>query len=107
MLSVHHNELLQLPDSIGRLSCLRSLLAYHNALASLPDTLPSLGPCLTELDVSSNDLSALPHTIDSLTNLRLLDLFDNLLPNPPKDVEWHTELDELKFYARLAKQVTP
>ena len=80
-------------------------------------------------------LQVLPHTIDSLTGLQggLLDLFDNLLPKPPKVctsyllpptsrllhltsyflllascfqdlVPFETELDELRFYTKLARK---
>ena len=49
----------------------------------------------------------LPHTIDALTGLQggLLDLFDNLLPKPPKDTgPFETELDELRYYSKLARK---
>ena len=55
-LSLHHNKLVTLPDSIGKLEALRSFVAYHNALTTLPDSISNLVG-LKELDVSSNDLT--------------------------------------------------
>ena len=62
-----------LPDTIGNLHKLESLVAYNNCLTSLPDSFGEL-KALDLVNLGKNKLTSLPSEIVKLTNLSLLDL---------------------------------
>jgi nucleoside phosphorylase/GTPase SAR1 family protein len=77
-LSLHNNQLTELPDSIGDLSNLRSLHLSVNQLTKLPDSIGQLSN-LRELYLVENQLTELPDSIGQLSNLRELNLRSNQL----------------------------
>ncbi|KAL3628895.1 hypothetical protein CASFOL_027941 [Castilleja foliolosa] len=77
-LSVNLNKLRSLPSSIGEMKSLRFLYVHFNELRGLPHSIGKLTN-LEILDLGSNfnDLTELPETICDLTNLKELDLSNN------------------------------
>ena len=67
------NELLRLPDDIGNLAKMESLLLFRNKLQSLPESLGLLDSLHT-LDVSLNQLTSLPYSIGGCTQLTSLNI---------------------------------
>lgn len=76
------NGLRSLPDSVGRLSQLRSLECAANKLTKLPSSVANLAE-LTVLDVSGNSLTALPDNIGQLGKLEHLRASGNKLTAVP------------------------
>ena len=75
-LDISFNALAAVPDAIGELKSLRSLLLQQNSLESLPAAL-SLCAKLELLDAAANNLSALPASMGSLQRLSTLLLDGN------------------------------
>src|SRR5258706_5745637 len=65
--------LTELPESLGQLTHLRSLIIAGSSLTSLPEWLCQLRQ-LQKLDLEENELTALPESLCQLTHLRWLDL---------------------------------
>lgn len=80
-LAVNTNSLTALPDGVGQLRALQSLVVRHNLLETLPEFAPL--PVLATLDCSSNHLSALPESIGNLQHLQTLDVNSNELSQLP------------------------
>ncbi|WP_025741811.1 leucine-rich repeat domain-containing protein [Aquimarina pacifica] len=75
ILSLNDNDIVHIPDAILDLEKLWLLNASNNNLQAIPDKIDNL-PNLRNLDISTNNLSYLPEalgTIDSLTNLNISD----------------------------------
>jgi len=72
-----NNHLGKLPESIGNLTSLTNLYLMNNRLTKLPDSIGNLA-ALDRLYVRGNNLVYLPKTIKKLTNLRWLDIDNNL-----------------------------
>jgi C-terminal of Roc, COR, domain/Ras of Complex, Roc, domain of DAPkinase/Leucine rich repeat len=88
--------LIQLPESLGKLTQLKSLDLTHNELTTLPE---SLG-CLTQLQslsVSFNQLITLPQWLGQFTQLRELDLSYNALTILPESLGYLTQLQKIGF----------
>ncbi|MCP4442354.1 MAG: hypothetical protein GY810_25895, partial [Aureispira sp.] len=66
-------KLIQLPNSIGKLSQLQKLQLNSNKLERLPTTFRQL----TQLDLSNNQLGSLPEDFHLLLNIEILDLSNN------------------------------
>ncbi|KAH6815783.1 plant intracellular ras group-related LRR 9 [Perilla frutescens var. frutescens] len=77
-LSVNLNKIRSLPTSIGEMKSLQFLDLRFNELGGIPHTIGKLTN-LEILDLSSNfsDLTELPETISDLTSLKELDLSNN------------------------------
>ena len=84
-LDLSGKQLTSLPESIGNLSDLSTLLLYHNNLTSLPDSIGNLFN-LTYLNLWGNKLVYLPESINRLSNLNQLNLRDNYIAALPEDV---------------------
>ncbi|CAH8650175.1 unnamed protein product [Dicrocoelium dendriticum] len=78
IMGVRDNVLVELPDSIGTLVNLKTLILSCNKLTRLPDGLSRLHQ-LIALDVSNNQLEALLPELARLTNLEVLDASGNRL----------------------------
>ena len=72
------NKLISLPDCIGQLTNLTTLICSNNQLTPLPDCIGQLIN-LTSLDLRFNHLTSLSDSIGQLINLESLDLGDNQL----------------------------
>ena len=80
-LAINTNSLQQLPESVGQLRALQSLIVRYNLLTSLPPFGPL--PNLAHIDVSNNHLTALPESIGALAHLQTLDAHANELSALP------------------------
>ena len=81
-LNLCDNRLASLPDSLGVLHGLKSLLAHGNQLSSVPSTIRKLA-ALQALDLADNQLATLPDSIGELRQLRVLLLHNNQLHELP------------------------
>lgn len=79
-------ELLEIPESILRLSNLRMLYLEGNFLKTLPDNFFALLPNLTWLDIRNNQLVDIPSTICDHKNLQTLLLQNNQLEFLPNEI---------------------
>ena len=85
VLSLNHNQLTTLPESIGNLSNLVGLAAENNQLTSLPESLWKLSN-LTELHCNNNLIKNLPESIGKLENLQRLQISSNKLFSLPESI---------------------
>ncbi len=76
------NQLTSLPESLGNLMRLQELNLYDNKLTSLPESLGNLIQ-LQSLNLRDNKLTSLPESLGKLTQLRELNLHSNHLTNLP------------------------
>ena len=72
-----------LPESLGEISSVETLLASHNQLTALPSSLFQLKK-LQKLVLSFNKLATLPDSCSSLNELKILDLSHNSFEESPK-----------------------
>ncbi|HMQ86859.1 MAG TPA: hypothetical protein PKB07_04715 [Flavilitoribacter sp.] len=75
-LHLNGNDLIYLPDSIGKLAQLSILDLSGNRLKGLPETIGRLSN-LSDLDLSDNDLERLPESMGRLSELVNLNLSEN------------------------------
>ena len=80
------NRLTQLPEEIGQLVKLETLVICGNLLNALPKSLSKLRS-LREFDASHNQISTFPVTLSSLNNLDSVDLSSNKIKSIPDGVE--------------------
>ena len=92
VLSLWHNNLTSLPESIGNLTGLTALGLSRNNLTSLPESIGNLTG-LTALGLWHNNLTGLPESIGKLTGLTSLWLSDNNLTCLPESIGNLTALD--------------
>ena len=85
ILRVNGNLLKTLPESIGRLSALKSLVACDNQLETLPESIDGL-TALTHLIAGRNLLKTLPESIGRLSTLQSLTLDKNKLEALPTSI---------------------
>ncbi len=78
ILELNYNKLEELPFSIGKLKSLKSLSVKNNKLNQLPSSIGKL-KSLKSLNVENNKLIRLPKNIGNLESLEILDLEDNSL----------------------------
>ena len=101
------NQLVSLPETIGKLEKLTSLGLGHNQLVSIPKTIGKLKK-LTELYLWDNQLVSLPYSIINLTNTKIY-IDDNPLTNNKLDdyllVNSETilkKIDDFTYYKPLS-----
>lgn len=85
-----------LPDEIGRLVHLETLLIKNTCLKFLPDAIGSLTG-LTNLDISDNNLLSLPKNLVFLRQLRYFNLQGNVLKELPADPKLQSFLESLGY----------
>ena len=95
-LVINNTGLTTLPYSIGNLTNLELLDLKKNKLNSLPDSIGNLTN-LTQLELNHNNLEVLPDSIGNLIKLRSLELYDNELESLPDSIENLTNLTYLTF----------
>jgi len=88
--------LYSLPKSIGRLTNLQELFLWDNKLTSLPKSIGNLKN-LNELDLGYNKLTSLPESIGNLTGLWELDLINNNLTSLPESIGKLKDLERLNL----------
>lgn len=108
-----NRSLIELPESIGRLTNLRSLNLMGNRLTTLPETIGLLTQ-LEYLYLNDNHLVALPKTVTNLQSLKALYLHGNKLEMPAEILgpEWYRGSPTLParildYYFRTLKGLRP
>jgi Leucine-rich repeat (LRR) protein len=108
-LDVRKNFLLRLPADICMLTSLEELDASENGLKHVAPELRMLTNMVT-LNLSKNALEYLPpsfgmaeEVLGKLSNLRLLDVSNNLLPIIPLDIIKCSSLTDLHIYGNILK----
>jgi len=97
-----NNLLSTLPESFGNLKNLRILELQSNQFQEIPEVVMELSK-LEELDFVNNYLIALPETIGQLSNLRGLDCSENSLNSIPNSI---TQLSNLQVLWLSFNQLT-
>jgi len=87
-----------LPESIGNLSMVHSLLLWFNALNELPQSIGSLSK-LSHLQVSANELTSLPGSLVNLDSLQYLLCYGNEIASLPPGIENLSNLVQLDIGA--------
>ena len=95
-LDLSNLNLTSLPDGIGKLTSLRTLILSNNQLTTLPTTLGRLIN-LKRLDLSGNCLESVPETFGALTSLMALDLKYNQLSTLPNSFAYLGNLQSLNL----------
>ncbi|HEX4608094.1 MAG TPA: COR domain-containing protein [Urbifossiella sp.] len=96
VLYLTHNNLTDVPESLGQLTWLRSLNLSHNELTAVPESLRQLTQ-LQELFFQSNRLKAVPASLGQLTQLHDLYLNNNDLTALPESLGQLTRLQTLNL----------
>lgn len=110
-LEVEHNNLSEVPDSLGEVARLRHLSLAYNRL----DEAPTLPARIQTLSLAGNFLTSIPSALQTLEpgSIRYLDLsynrISNLLPN--EFLDWSTSLGTINLrgnrIAQIYKNVFP
>ena len=82
-LSLHHNQLKELPKNFGKLERLKNLDLSYNQLVSVPEW--SEMTCLESINISGNKISHLP-SVRGLTKLHVFNASGNALESLPEDL---------------------
>jgi hypothetical protein len=93
-LHLSHNQLTELPESIGKLTKLVKLHLSDNQLTTLPNTITNLIN-LRYLDLNDNQLTTVPNSIGNLTKLTELYLQNNQLTTLPESIGNLTNLSRI------------
>lgn len=80
------NQLKGLPDEIGKLTALNSLIAPTNEIESLPDSMSGLVN-LDDIFLRSNQLKSLPKVLLGLPKLSIISIEDNHIKSLPSPSE--------------------
>ena len=80
--SMHHNEITEIPESIGLLPNLIVLNLNNNQISSVPESFSSLKQ-IQEIHLAFNNLSRVPLSLGRLTDLLKFDLTHNRMACPP------------------------
>ena len=100
-LNLSDMKLTSLPESLGQLTQLQTLVLSSNQLKSLPEWLSQFKH-LETLDLFCNDITVLPDWIGKLTKLRTLDLHCAHVKYLPESLADLTQLRKLEIgYSRL------
>ncbi|XP_078688185.1 uncharacterized protein LOC144920136 isoform X2 [Branchiostoma floridae x Branchiostoma belcheri] len=84
-LSLSHNYVKTLPQSIGDCSRLTILQIDHNRLERIPESIGNLSH-LEKLDASSNMLEVLPPTFCGCNKLTYINIANNMIQNIPANI---------------------
>ncbi|XP_077316490.1 leucine-rich repeat-containing protein 47 [Lithobates pipiens] len=95
-------ELQEVPEEIGRLTRLQSLVLCGNRLRSLPGGVAELRG-LKVLDVSGNELEDLPEALSRLSDLSSLNVTGNRLEELPRGLAQCTRLSSLHLSGNRLK----
>lgn len=90
-------KLTEIPNSLFKLTQIRSLNLANNRLASLPDWLTRCNK-LEVINLSSNNLTYAPDTLFELTKIRVLDLSENRIETIPESLGRLAHLQTLGLY---------
>ena len=91
---VFNPNIIEIPDWIGELSMLHTLILHDNGITSLPDSICDLMN-LEYLYVGSNkSLAALPSNIGNLVNLKELSIQNTAISSLPDSI-WNLQLSKL------------
>ncbi|MDE7243112.1 MAG: leucine-rich repeat domain-containing protein [Oscillospiraceae bacterium] len=93
-LNISRNQLTSLPESIGKLSQFTELNVFEYQLTNLLKSIRKLSQ-FTVLDVSENQLTSLPEWIRKLSQLTVLDVSGSQLTNLPESIGELSQLTEL------------
>lgn len=106
-LDISHNKLQALPDTVGLLNSLHTLMASSNCLPTVPLELGALIK-LRVLDLSWNSLHELPEEIGCLESLEHCDLSNNQLEQLPSSIVLWVNLRRLSCGGnKLTSPLTP
>lgn len=103
-LNLNVNNLNSLPKSLESLSFLKGLFLWKNELRSLPSEIGNLSN-LELLNLRLNCLEKLPDTIGNLRSLKELNLHDNQLTHLPNSVTQLKKLEELNLSWNFLKTI--
>jgi len=90
-LDLQNNNLVKIPEAIGKLTNLMLLSLANNQLSEIPEAIGKLTN-LTALLLGNNQLSEIPEVIGKLTNLTVLLLDNNQLSEIPEAIGKLTKL---------------
>ncbi|MBD3214208.1 MAG: hypothetical protein GF311_16480 [Candidatus Lokiarchaeota archaeon] len=90
------NSIKTLPDSLGKLSSLETLLLSGNNIKTIPKSIENL-ESLKILDLSHNNLKVLPESIINLKSLKTLFLNGNNLSTLPESIGYLPSLKRLSL----------
>jgi Leucine-rich repeat (LRR) protein len=96
-LNLSKNNLVELPDTVGKFINLKALKLNENCLINLPISFSALTQ-LKELDLSNNQLTAVPPPLANLVALQTLNLAYNKLTSLPNWLQALPELKKLTIY---------
>ena len=94
-LDLSKDWLFDVPESVGKLYWLESLIIRYGEFSTLPDFIGNLTN-LQSLDLSYSYITALPESIGNLTNLQCLDLPCTLIKDFPESIGNLTNLKKLR-----------
>ena len=93
-LSLYYKTIDALPEEIGTLAQLETLLVVSCGLTGIPDSICDLAN-LEELSIAGNDIEALPDEIGSLGNLKELDISRTMITHLPESI-YALQLDKFR-----------
>ncbi|MFI3220683.1 MAG: leucine-rich repeat domain-containing protein [Methylococcales bacterium] len=93
-LGLHNNQISEIPEAIGKLTNLTRLWLSSNQLREIPEAIGKLTK-LTKLNLDDNQISEIPEAIGKLTNLTVLLLGNNQLSEIPEAIGKLTSLTKL------------
>jgi Leucine-rich repeat (LRR) protein len=93
-LGLENNQISEIPEAIGKLTKLIGLSLDNNQISEIPEAISKLTK-LEELLLSNNQISEIPETIGHLTKLERLYLANNQISEIPKTISKLTNLTGL------------
>ena len=99
------NSFFAIPESIGKLAKLKTLIIYHNEdLTLLPENIGNL-KTLQRLDINYTSITTLPETLGNLSNLRELYIRHCPITTLPKNFERLTNIESLSLAGNQLKEI--
>lgn len=103
-LNLSNNEIVKIPESIGRLSKIRELNLSFNNITEIPESIGLLTN-LRKLDLSGNQIVDLPKGISKLDKLTHLNLNGNPIGDVPPEIANQGLNGVLNYYINLGESV--